>query len=240
MQCLRNLSAEFVSLNRLSIPAIIANAVDASFNITTIIILGHLGKGHLSAGVIALAMYNICWIFLEGMLTAQDNLVSKAFALKDRKLARYWSYIAGGVTFASLIPTTVLFVFGAVIVQYAFFIRPHTASKAAFFLILLLPGYCCHAMYRVLQKYLQCQRQLKMSLVCGLLGITTNIICKKFMFFVLLNIFTDCSSACLGGYVLSFTMGFGFSGCGIAVTTARAAMLLAMSSSVLKVVDMSR
>jgi Na+-driven multidrug efflux pump len=155
--------------------SVISNAVDASFGISTIIILGHLGKGHLSAGVIALAFYNISWYFLEGMLTAQDNLVARAFALKDRKAARYWSYISFGVTVLICIPTTVLFIFAAIVIQYAFLIRPHTAAKAAEFLILLLPAFWFHAVYRVFQKYLQCQKQMRPPLVCGIIGITFNI-----------------------------------------------------------------
>jgi hypothetical protein len=177
MQCLRNLCTEFVSLNRLAAPAVFANAVDASFNVTTIIILGQLGKGHLAAGVIALAVYNICWYFVEGLLTAQDNLVARAFANKDKKLARYWSYIAAAVTVLVLVPTTALFVFGAVVVRYAFSIRPHTAAKAAWFLLLLLPGIWCHAFYRVAQKYFLCQKLMKMPIFCGLIGIAMNITC---------------------------------------------------------------
>jgi len=159
----------------------IANAVDASFNLSTIIILGQLGKGHLSAGVIALAIYNISWYFYEGMLTAQDNLVSRAFALKDRKTARYWSYIACGVSIIFLIPTTILFIFAAVVVQYAFSIRPHTAAKAAEFLILLLPGFWCQALFSIQQKYLQCQKQMRLPLICGIIGAVCNIVGKQYL-----------------------------------------------------------
>ena len=182
MQCIRGVVTELISLNRLSALSIITNAVDASFSVATIVLLGHLGKGHLSAGVVALAFYNISWYFVEGMLTAQDNLVSRSFALKDRKSARYWSYIAFGVTILACIPTTLLFILAAIIIQFAFQIRQHTAQKAAEFLILLLPGFWCHAMYRVFQKYMLCQRQIKLPLICSLLGLSSNILGKIIIF----------------------------------------------------------
>ena len=146
--------------------------------------LGHLGKGHLSAGVIALAFYNISWYFLEGLLTAQDSLVARSFALNDRESARYWSYISFAVALLLCVPATILFIFAAIIIQYAFQIRSHTAVKAAEFLILLLPGLWAHSLYRVAQKYLQCQQKMKAPIICGIIGIGTNLLGKLKLYIV--------------------------------------------------------
>jgi Na+-driven multidrug efflux pump len=178
MSCFLRSLNDFMNLNKLAGYSIAANALDASFTIVTIVILGQLGKGHLSAGVIALAFYNIAWYFIEGVLTAQDTLVSQAFALNDQVGVRYWSYISFGVVMMLCALSTALFVFAAIIVQFAFMITPHTAAKAAEYLILLLPGLWFHAMYRVFQKYLQCQRQIKIPLLCALIGVGANILGK--------------------------------------------------------------
>lgn len=178
MKCITSIATELAGINRLAVYSVIINAVDASFSIMTIVLLGHLGKGHLSAGVIALAFYNISWFFIEGMLTAQDSLVARSFALNDREGARYWSYVSFGVAVLICVPTTVLFIFAAVIIQFAFLIRPHTAIKAAEFLIFLLPGLWCHAFYRVFQKYLQCQRKMNMPILIGISGMVANFLCK--------------------------------------------------------------
>ena len=154
MTFLSALWSGFLSLNRLAFCAVVTNATDASFNITNLIVLGHLGKGHLASGVIALAFYNIAWYFIEGVLTAQDNLVARSFALNDEAAARYWSLISFAVAMLLCIPGTVLFIFSAIIVQSAFMIGQHTAGKAARFILLLIPALWCHATYRVLQKYL--------------------------------------------------------------------------------------
>lgn len=185
MKCITALATELAGINRLAIFSVIINAVDASFSIMTIVLLGHLGKGHLSAGVIALAFYNISWYFIEGLLTAQDSLVARSFALNDREGARYWSYISFGVAVLICVPTTALFVFAAIIMQFAFQIRPHTAVKAAEFLILLLPGLWCHAFYRVFQKYLQCQRKMTTPIICGAAGIVANFVCKSLYFTII-------------------------------------------------------
>ena len=176
MNCITVACSEFVNLNYLAVYSVVTNAIDASFGITTLIMLGHLGKGHLSAGVIALAFYNISWYFMEGLLTAQDSLVARAFALNDRESARYWSYISVSVAILLCIPATVLFIMAAIIIQYAFLIRPHTAAKAASFLILLLPGLWAHSVYRVAQKYLQCQQKMTTPIVCGVIGIGANLL----------------------------------------------------------------
>jgi len=184
MNCITVACSEFANLNHLAVYSVVTNAIDASFGISTLIMLGHLGKGHLSAGVIALAFYNISWYFLEGLLTAQDSLVARSFALNDRESARYWSYISFAVALLLCVPATILFIFAAIIIQYAFQIRSHTAVKAAEFLILLLPGLWAHSLYRVAQKYLQCQQKMKAPIICGIIGIGTNLLGKLKLYIV--------------------------------------------------------
>ena len=176
MSCIIVTCSEFANLNHLAVYSVFTNAIDASFGITTLIMLGHLGKGHLAAGVIALAFYNVSWYFIEGLLTAQDSLVARSFALNDRESARYWSYISCGVAILLWIPGTVLFIMAAIIIQYAFLIRAHTAVKAAEFLILLIPGLWAHSLFRVAQKYLQCQQKMVVPIICGLIGISANLL----------------------------------------------------------------
>ncbi|KAJ1409511.1 mate-domain-containing protein [Ochromonadaceae sp. CCMP2298] len=203
---------ELRALNRLTFYAVMVNSIDAGFGVVTLIMLGHLGKGHLSAGIIALAIYNMAWYFIEGVLTAQDSFVSRAFARADAPTARYWSWITLVVALLLCIPATLLFVSAAVLAEWALQISAHTAAKAGAFLLLLLPALYAQSAYRVAQKYLQAQNYLRVPMACGLLGISLNL---------------------LIAYLMMFQWGWGFTGAALANSIGRVAMLGAIGAALM-------
>jgi MATE family multidrug resistance protein len=212
MQGIRAAMKELRALNRLTGYAVVTNSIDAGFGVVTLIMLGHLGKGDLSAGIIALAIYNIAWFFIEGVLTAQDSFVSRAFAAADASTARYWSWVSLVVALLLCIPATFLFISAAVVVQSAFQISAHRAAKTGAFLLLLLPALWAQAAYRVAQKYLQAQNFLRVPLICGTFGILFNL---------------------LMCYLLMFSWGWGFTGAALANSLGRMSMLGAIAACLL-------
>ena len=176
MEFIRNIIKEVSTLYGIMLYSILVNFSDASFLLVDVIMLGHLGKGHLSAAFLSFAFYNICWYLLEGMLTAEDNLLSRAFHLHDMVSVRYWTYISFIVVIILCLVTSILFIFSAIIIQFMFNIPQHIALKSAEFLFLLLPGFFFHALYRVVQKYLHSQQDTRIPLICGGIGVVSNII----------------------------------------------------------------
>jgi len=176
MEFIRNVIKELSTLYGIMLYSILVNFFDASFLLVDVIMLGRLGKGHLSAAFLSFAFYNICWYLLEGMLTAEDDLLSRAFHLHDLVSVRYWTYISFIVVIILCLVTTILFIFSAVIIQFIFSIPQHIAIKSAEFLFLLLPGFFFHALYRVVQKYLHSQQDTRIPLICGGIGVVSNII----------------------------------------------------------------
>lgn len=197
--------------------------------------LGHLGKGHLSAAFLSFAFYNICWYLLEGMLTAEDNLLSRAFHLHDLVSVRYWTYISFIVVIILCLITSILFIFSAVIIQFMFNIPQHIALKSAEFLFLLLPGFFFHALYRVVQKYLHSQQDTKIPLICGGIGVVSNIIGETladyhYSYIHLISCYSQHRHRHRhsGNCFLMLLCGLGFSGCGIATSIARLIMLVSV------------
>eukprot|EP01038_Epipyxis_sp_PR26KG_P012651 gene12651-16961_t len=193
------LLTEVKILHYLAWYSIFVNIIENSFWLSDVVFLGHLGKGHLAAAIIAKSYYNIMWIFLEGVLTAQDTLLSKANCHNDESSAKYWSYIAFLiVTVLNLINTGLIFASNQIIGNL-FFVRPHLAGKAAEYLLWLLPALWCQGYYRTIQKYLQCKSYFSSCILCGVIGSILNTI---------------------GNYLLIFQLNIGFAGCGIASSIA--------------------
>lgn len=176
MSSLSLLIKDFIYVNKIVIYTMITNFCDASFVLIDIIMLGYAGKGHLSAGFLAFAIYNIPWYLIEGILTAQDNLVARSFALHDNNTARYWSYISLFVIILICFLSTIFFIITSIIIQYNFNIRSQTTMKAVELLFLLIPGFWFHSIYRVLQKYIHSQKDILSPIISGLVGIGMNIL----------------------------------------------------------------
>lgn len=239
---------ELLTLNRLAAVSVVCNSLDAGFFLVDIIMLGHAGRGHLSAAVVALAFYNVAWFFVEGVLTAQDTLLARSSAVSDAATARYWTYIALLVVLVLSCTSTVFFAFAPLLMFRAFSIRYNTVLKACEFLFLLLPAYWLHGVYRVVQKYLISQRMDLFASASAAIGIAVNIVGNfnaqhQFTFvvthFVLLLIVMDNGTdddggagAGTGNVIFMFLFGWKFSGCAFATIVARAVMLAAALAAV--------
>jgi Na+-driven multidrug efflux pump len=152
-------------------------------------------------------LYNSSWHFVEGCLSAQDTLVSRAAVSRDFKLMRHWSIMSLIVTSGLCLIFSLTFVFSPFIIRYVFLTKPHIADKAIAHIFLLLPAFWFHAFYRVVQKYLQSQLLMIPTLLCTVLGVVCNIIAN---------------------YVLMYQLGIGFWGCGIGTSLSRLVMLVAL------------
>jgi MATE family multidrug resistance protein len=205
--CFKKVFEETVEINKLAMPSITINVLEASMILTDVIVLGYLGKGNLAAASIGMSYFNISWFFIEGVLTAQDTLSAQAFGMNDVFDLRCWLYVSIIVTIFLCSISTVLLAFGYLVISYVFQINQHVGSKAALHVILLIPNLWFLSGFRVLQKYLLAQKISKPSIYCSLLGIVVKL---------LLN------------YFLIFLFGLGFAGVGLSTSIARLCMLISL------------
>mmetsp|Transcript_26714 Transcript_26714/g.25577 ORF Transcript_26714/g.25577 Transcript_26714/m.25577 type:complete len:416 (-) Transcript_26714:154-1401(-) len=204
---LKKIFQETVEINKLAMPSITINVLEASMILTDVIISGYLGKGNLAAVSIGTSYFNISWFFIEGVLTAQDTLSAQAFGMNDSFDLRCWLYVSILVTIFLCSISTVFLAFGYLVILHVFQVNQHVGSKAALHVLLLIPNLWFLSGFRVLQKYLLAQKILKPSVYCSLLGIAMKL---------LLN------------YFLIFLFGLGFAGIGISTSIARMCMFICL------------
>jgi Na+-driven multidrug efflux pump len=111
MSCLGYYWDEFLGLAKLALPTLVVNGLEISMSIIDLIYLGHVSPMALSIGgreiyfgrqdlandqkfptdfspfvLIALGSvyYNMVWYISEGILSAQDSLISHALEMKDQ------------------------------------------------------------------------------------------------------------------------------------------------------------
>ena len=74
--CFNQRYKELLTLLRLSTYAVTINILEVSIVVSSLIFLGHKGKGDFSGAVCGYVLYNLVWYFIEGVLSAQDTLCS--------------------------------------------------------------------------------------------------------------------------------------------------------------------
>ena len=139
----------------LMVPTMISTLLESSMVVVDVIMLGHLGKGHVAAYAIGNGFFNMLWYFIEGFLTAQDTLCSNAYGSGDPKAVRYWSYISLVSVFILCAAATGIIFFTEYILGSWFFITFHLKPKACVHVYILTPAMWFLGLYRVIQKYLQ-------------------------------------------------------------------------------------
>lgn len=205
---------EFYELMKISTPAIISNTLECSFWLIDMIMLGHLGKGHLAAAAIGNTIINILWAFMEGVMTAQDTLASRAFGSKEFNAIRYWSAVSLFITIILCIIATIILLLSPFIINSIYMVTPHLGTKASIHIMISIPGFWALALFRVQQKYLQTQNKFNPSMYCSGIGNIVNII---------------------GNYFFMYLFGIGFAGCAMATSLARIIMCLCMYFYIFKI-----
>ena len=122
---LKKCYSETIKLNTIALYSMLTSFLDYGFLVVDIVMLGWLGRGQLASGIIGFTYYAIFWVLIEGVLSAQDTLVSRSFALNQKVNARYWSYIALLVVGLLCSIITVLFVLSPWIINYALRVPYH-------------------------------------------------------------------------------------------------------------------
>ena len=212
--CFGKYWSETQELSGQIVPLILIYLLEYSMVVTDFMMLGRLGRGHLSSFAVATGFFNIMWYFIEGFMTAQDTLSANAFEKRDQYALRYWLYSSLFAVFILCSMASVLFCFNDLVLKEGFFISStHLRAKATSYILILMPSIWFLATFRALQKYLACQNITKPAIKGLLLGSGTNLV---------LN------------YLFIFLFGGGFSGCASATTISRLVMLLYMYAQVRK------
>jgi Na+-driven multidrug efflux pump len=149
--------SEAFQLSSVAVPSVVINSLEMLMVVVDTIMLGRLGKGHLAAATIGWSYINRIWMFIEGVLTAQDTLTARSVGTCDYKLIRYWLIVSALVACILTTLGSVLLIISYAIIGYMFQIKAHIAIKASIHICLMIPGFWALAAYRVVQKYFQSQ-----------------------------------------------------------------------------------
>lgn len=172
VSCARGNALEFLKICKLAVPSIVVNALEILMFITDNIFLGQHGRGNLAVLSIGTSYFNIIWLFIEGVLTAQDTLSSQAYGMNDAKHLRQWLYAATAVSIVLCLLGTIVMFFSYVVFLDGFLAATHIAFKAMIHVFLLIPSLWFTVGFRVLQKYLLAQQILApvvfwIGIACG-------------------------------------------------------------------------
>ena len=192
------------------------NVLETFVLVVDVLFLGHLGRGNLAAFAIGTSFFNFSWLFIEGVLTAQDTLSAHAVGMNNTSDLRCWLFVAIVVSILLCTLGTILSCFSYMIFIDVFQIAQHLAVKGTIHVVLLIPNLWLLTGFRILQKYLMAQNKLVPVVVCMLIG--TGV-----------NAFAD--------FILISVVQLGFIGCGIATTLSRATMLTALIYYVMRQPD---
>jgi Na+-driven multidrug efflux pump len=157
-KCFGVLGTEAYGLAGLAFPSILMNSLEMMMWAVDVAMLSHLGKGNLAAAAVGWAYFNIVWLFIEGVLTAQDTLISHAVGTCDYKLMRYWLIVSGLVSALLCMIGSFFYCFSYLIIQDIFQIRAHIAVRASLHVVLLIPNLWFLTAFRIMQKFFQTQQ----------------------------------------------------------------------------------
>ena len=213
---LRGYRRECSKIGQIAGPAMLINVLETFVLVVDVLFLGHLGRGNLAAFAIGTSFFNFSWLFIEGVLTAQDTLSAHAVGMNNTSDLRCWFFVAIVVSMLLCTLGTILSCFSYMIFVNVFQIAQHLAVKATIHVVLLIPNLWLLTGFRILQKYLMAQNILVPVVVCMLIG-------------TCVNAFAD--------FILISVVQLGFIGCGIATTLSRATMLVALFYYVMRQPD---
>ena len=213
---LRGYRRECSKIGQIAGPAMLINVLETFVLVVDVLFLGHLGRGNLAAFAIGTSFFNFSWLFIEGVLTAQDTLSAHAVGMNNTSDLRCWLFVAIVVSILLCTLGTVISCFSYMIFVNVFQIAEHLAVKGTIHVVLLIPNLWLLTGFRILQKYLMAQNKLVPIVVCMLIG-------------TCVNAFAD--------FILISVVHLGFIGCGIATTISRATMLIALIYYVMRQPD---
>lgn len=150
---------EITVLVKLAVPMIILNSLEMSIWIVDIVMLGRLGRGHLAAGGLGYTVFNMLWMVMEGLLTAQDVFCSQAFVATNFVELRKWTYVALAVAMGISLIGTLIFAAFPWIIYALSSSNQHLAFKASQEVLMLIPCLWLMSVSRVLQKYFTSQQK---------------------------------------------------------------------------------
>lgn len=152
MGCLNDWFQEWKLLNVQSTPGYVFYFLDRLYWILLYSIAGYFGKGNLGAVVIALGLYNLCNIVLEGILSSFLLLLRSTKG--DRKMENYWVSIACVIVLCSVCLTSGVFLLFNFVFYYNLGLNPNVKVKAIQFSWLLFPAFLFDGLQKVFQQLL--------------------------------------------------------------------------------------
>jgi multidrug resistance protein, MATE family len=183
--------AEAQLLARCSGPLMLTYVLQYSFNVTTVIVAGHLGTAELGAVSLANMTANITGLGVyEGLATSLDTLCSQAYGGSNKKMVGLHMQRMVYFLWLATLPIGVIwicspYILGAIVPQ------KDLAVLAGSYLRIFLIGAPGYATFEAGKRFVQAQGMFTPSLVVLLIGAPLNVLLSW--------IFVWVSTACLPG-----------------------------------------
>jgi Na+-driven multidrug efflux pump len=203
LSTVQELFMEVVELLGLALPSALIMFLDASPWIIDLFMLGHLGKGNLASGSLAISYFMMNWVVIEGVLSAYETLAGHATTpsgSRDKLEIRLVTYAAIGCIICVCALCSCTFAASPWVFSYFFPDNGHVVFKAWVHCLILIPTLWTNAINRVLSKYFHLSKMLHLALAGGAVAFGVNLI---------------------GNYLLMYAFGFGFIGCAVVTVFAR-------------------
>jgi Na+-driven multidrug efflux pump len=184
MTLLQSLIQEWKVLNLQSIPGYIFYSLDQFYWFLIYAIMGYFGKGNLGAIIIALSLYNLCLIVLEGILS--NHIILLKTALGDKKMEKYWFSISSIIIVCFVCFASVIFVLFNFLFYFYLGLNNNTKIKAIQFSWCLFPSFLFDSFQRLLQMILLFKGNSHKIVYYSLgIGILVNIVCNIVFVYIL-------------------------------------------------------
>ncbi len=173
MNCLKKGLREWRGLNNQSLPGYGFHLLDRCYWLIVYSIMGYCGKGNLGAIILALAIYNLCNLVMEAIISTQIIFLK---ASKNERFDRHLFLVVSMIVVICVCITAGVFLIFNYILYFYLGLNPNTKTKAIEFSWLLFPSFLFDGFQKLFQQLLMMRGYFKGVLISLTAGIVVNIL----------------------------------------------------------------
>ncbi|KAG6557900.1 hypothetical protein Mapa_000077 [Marchantia paleacea] len=176
---------EFKTQVLIAVPMMFMNLLQFSIPMVSVMFVGHLGELELASASLATSITNVLGLYiLLGMAGALETLCGQAYGAKQYHMLEIYVQRAVFVLCCTCVPLTMLFLKMEMILLLVGQ-TPEISSKAAEYVVWLLPSLYASAFLQPLIKFLQTQSIVRPMAICAATALAMHILLCWFIVFKL-------------------------------------------------------
>ena len=200
---------EAMVLGGLYLPISLTNMVTWGASVTDQMFVGHLGVDELAAAALGNVWYNLHFLFIMGLGSAQNTLASQAFGRGDKHGVKVWTVRTTVLLLAAALPLAGTLCLGGLVAKHVLGQSDAISDMVTRFCVRLAPGMFAQLLFFVQSQHWQVQGVVWPQVLVGVLLNALN---------ALFNV------------LFIFWLGMGFNGSPTATTVTRFIALALMTA----------